>query len=105
MMLGAWLTIMLLLFTLPFLFGIALPQLKLIIALLVILAIYSFVRQYFGDGIITLILTAAAAYYLVYKHFWITTSIWWIYIILSTMAFSAIGWTFIAFAQLFKRRG
>ena len=101
-MLMVWLTIMAALFLLPVLLGVMLPEIKLLIAVVLILAIYSFIRQFFGDGIITLILTAAAAYCLVYKHFWVTATIWWVHIILATFAFSAIGWTFVAFSKIFQ---
>ena len=103
-MLMVWFSIMALLFLLPVLLGVALPEIKLLIAIVLILSIYTFLRQFFGDGIITIILTAAAAYYLVYKHFWITTTIWWIHIVLATFAFSAIGWTFVVFSKFIRGR-
>ena len=103
-MLMAWASILALLFLLPLVLGITLPEMKLIIAVILVLSIYSCLRQFFGDGWITLILTAAAAYYLVYKHFWITTTLWWINIILGTAAFSAVGWTFIVFTKFMQRK-
>ncbi len=103
-MLLIWAGLMAALFLLPLFLGVALPEIKLIIGLILILSIYSFLRQFFGDGWITIILTAAAAYYLVYKHFWVTTTLWWINIILGTMAFSAVGWTFVVFAKFLRRK-
>lgn len=99
-----WLLAMLLLFALPILLGAAIPEIKLIIALMILLSIYSFVRQFFGDGIITYLLTGAAAYYLLFKHFWVTTTIWWVFIVLGSMAFSALGWFIVGLTRLFHRR-
>ena len=101
-MLMVWAAIMAGLFFLPLVLGVALPEIKLLIAVVLILSIYSFLRQFFGDGIVTLILTAAAGYYLIYKHFWVTTTLWWIHIVLATFAFSAIGWTFVVFSKFFQ---
>ncbi len=99
-----WLLAMLLLFFFPMVLGLAIPEIKLLIALMVLLSIYSFVRQFFGDGIISYLLTGAAAYYLLYKHFWVTTTIWWIFIVLGSMAFSAVGWLVVGMSRFFHRR-
>ncbi len=96
---------LILLAALPFILMGVIPEIKLLIGLLILFSIYSFFRQFFGDGIITLILTGAAGYYLLFKNFWITTGIWWLYLLMGTMAFSALGWTVITIMQLFRRRG
>ena len=103
-MLTLWLAVMGFLFFLPLIAGVALPEVKILIAVVLILTIYGIVREFFGDGWTTWILTGAGAYYLIYKHFWITTTIWWIYLILGTMAFSAVGWTLITLGRFFKRK-
>lgn len=99
-----WFALMAGLFLLPLFLGVMLPEIKLLIAVVLLLSIYSFLRQFFGDGLTTFILTAAAGYYLVYKHFWITTTLWWVHIILATFAFSAIGWTFVVFSKFLRTK-
>ena len=94
-----WLALMLGIAGLPIILGLALPEVKMLLALLVLLSIYSTIRSFFGDGWTTILLTAAAAYYLVYKHFWTTVSLWWIFLLLGIGAFSAIGWTFITLTR------
>ncbi len=103
-MLQLWLGIMMLLFLAPFIVMGVIPEVKYLIAFVVLISIYSFIRQFFGDSLTTLVLTVAAAYYLLIKNFWITTGLWWIYIVLGTAVFSSIGWTLITIGQLFRRK-
>ena len=101
-MLMAWLLLIGGLFVLPLFLGVVVPEIKLLIGIILVLSIYSVVRQFFGDGIVTISLTLVGAYYLVYKHFWVTTTLWWMNIVLGTMAFSALGWTFIVVSKFFR---
>ncbi len=99
-----WIAVFLLVLFLPLILGAFFPEVKLILAFLVSLAIYNTVRQFFGDTITTLVLTAAAIYVLVIQHFWTATMLWWISLLLGMGLLSTVGWLVIFTGNIFKRK-
>jgi len=84
---------------LPFILMGIQPQFKYVIAFAALLSVYGFFRQFFGDGVLTVVLTGVVAYYLLYKHFWLFSSAWWIYTLLALGIFGTVGWLWIGIAQ------
>ncbi len=99
-----WIGIFLLIFLIPFGLIAIRPETRFLLALFMIVAIYNFLRGFFGDNWITVGLTALFAYLFVYKHFWESLALWWFNILLGLGAFSLLGWLYIGVMQVARRR-
>jgi len=99
---AGWLGLFLVLILLPYILIGWRPEFKYVFMLLITLAIYNFVRNFFGDGILTIGITGIFFYLLVWKHFWTFSAIWWIYSLLAMGILSTLGWTYITFGNLFR---
>ena len=68
------------------------PPAKYLFALIMIFVIYSTVRGYLGDGILTLLISGILVYFLVFKYLLITSSLWVFQILLAVGFGSVIMW-------------
>jgi len=80
------------------------PEFKYLIMMVIAFGIYNFFRNFFGDSWLTLGLAGITFYYLVWKHFWSFSLVWWIYVLAGTGILSTLGWGWIFAANLGKRR-
>ncbi len=101
---AGWLGIFLLFLLIPYILIGWRPEFKYIIMLLIGLAIYNFVKGFFGESWLTLGITGAFFYLLVWKHFWTFSALWWAYTLLGMGIFSVLGWSYIAIANIFRGR-
>ena len=100
----AWLIMFAIIFILPFGAIAWKPEMKFVLAGIMIISIYNFLRGFFGDSWITVGLTALFAYLFVFKHFWESLAFWWFWTLLGFGAFMFLGWLYIGIVQVVKRR-
>jgi hypothetical protein len=99
-----WLVIIFGLILLPYLLIGWRAEFKYVIMAVIGLGIYNFLRNFFGDGILTIGLAAVFFYYLVWKHFWTFSILWWVYALLGMGILSSLGWGYITFSSVFRGR-
>jgi len=68
------------------------PAAKYLFALIMIFVIFSTVRAYLGDGILTWVISGILIYFLVFKYLMITASLWVFQILLAVGFGSVIMW-------------
>jgi len=98
----AWVLIAVVLIAGPYILMGIRPEFKYLIMLLILMGMYNFFRNFFGDSWITFGLTGVTFYYLVWKHFWTFSMIWWIYVLAGMGVFMTLGWTYITLASFTK---
>ncbi|MDN5358687.1 MAG: hypothetical protein PWP76_530 [Candidatus Diapherotrites archaeon] len=80
------------------------PEFKYLIMMLIAFGIYNFFRNFFGDSVLTIGLAGITFYYLVWKHFWTFSLLWWVYVLAGMGILSTLGWGWIFTMNMFKRR-
>ena len=68
------------------------PYAGLVFQIIMIFIIYTMVRGYLGEGIMSIIVAAVLIYFLVFKYRDLTATVWVIQIMLSVSFFSVIIW-------------
>ena len=68
------------------------PAADLIVKIMLVLVIITTVRQYMGNGVITLIISGILIYFLVLKWAWIASSVWFFTILMSFGLASVFVW-------------
>jgi len=87
--LGAFLAVALL----PPLIMILFPQADLIMRIILVFLIFTTVRGYLGDGVLTLLISGVLIYFLVVKWAYLTASLYMVfYVFLSFSVFSMLLW-------------
>lgn len=77
---------------LPPMIMVIFPPAKYLFALIMVFIIFSTVRGYLGDGILTYVLSGILIYFLVFKYLLITSSLWVFQILLGVGFGSVIMW-------------
>jgi len=78
---------------LPPLIMIIFPEADLIMRIILIILIFTTVRGYIGDGILTILISGALIYFLVIKWAYLTVSLYFVfYVFLMFSVFSMIIW-------------
>lgn len=68
------------------------PAAKYLFALIMIFVIFSTVRGYLGDGVLTWVISGILIYFLVFKYLLVTASLWVFQILLAVGFGSVIMW-------------
>ncbi len=69
------------------------PPAKWAFAIIMMFVIFSTIRQYLGDGVITWVLSAVFIYFLVFKYLLITASLWVFQLLLAVGFSSVVMWS------------
>ncbi len=100
-----WVLIALVLLVGPYVLIGVRPEFKYIVMFLIGLGIYNFFRNFFGDSLLSIGLAGLTFYYLVWRHFWSFSVLWWIYTLAGMGILTTLGWTYITVASFGKRLG
>lgn len=68
------------------------PGVDLIVKIILIFIIFTTVRGYMGNGVLSLVITAILVYFLVLKWWWIASSVWFFTLLLSFGLISVYVW-------------